>query len=73
MHAPGTDAAHCPLCMAAHLALGGVTIAMAALILAAIAAMAEREAAAGFWASRSTHRIRPPPSCRLLLTAQLPV
>ncbi len=62
MHAPGTDAAHCPLCIAAHVALGGEATTIAALILATIAALAERETAAGFWVSRATHRIRPPPA-----------
>jgi hypothetical protein len=68
MHAPGTDAAHCRLCMAAHLGLGSVVVTWAALVLAAIAAMAERETAAGFWVSRSTHRIRPPPAGGISVT-----
>jgi hypothetical protein len=70
MHAPGTDAAHCQLCTAAHIAVGTAMIAVAALILAAIAAMVEREAAAGFWVSLSENRIRPPPAWAPFLTAQ---
>jgi hypothetical protein len=66
MHAPGTDAAHCRLCIAAHVGLSTEIVAAAALILAAVAMLIERRAAAGFWVSRSTHRIRPPPACGLL-------
>ncbi len=57
-----TDPAHCPLCVAAHVALHSAVTVAASLFLASMGALADPAACAGFSVFRAARRIRPPPA-----------
>lgn len=56
------DSTHCPLCVAAHVAMQSASLLAACILLAAIGKLVDRDAAAGFSVIRSARRIRPPPA-----------
>lgn len=61
-HTHGADtAAHCQLCLAAHVALQSPVVAAALLLLAMFTRVAMGEAARGFARAGEVRRIRPPP------------